>query len=282
LTEFLIDRVIRLYPQYFFYIVLSLSVGTLLGLDNTYFHVQCSAAGYLLNLTPIPLNYWESFGTDAFNHCMLVSQAWTVGLELQVYVLLWLVLVSNQRLAAFVISAGVFIFGFAHGYSNKWAIYIYAPTTLFMFIAGSALMVPKPGGVRMVVATWAASLAALAFVFLYPERGPFLGRELLWGLVLGIPAVALASRMRPSRLDAALGSMSYGVYLNHLLIILALRKLAIFVPYGAAETIASVILACAMARLSYVAIEASITRWRRSRRNQPSAVVTAELISDRI
>jgi hypothetical protein len=50
---------------------------------------------------------------------MLVSQAWTVGLELQVYVLLRLVLVSNQRFAAFVISAGLLIFGFAYGYSNK-------------------------------------------------------------------------------------------------------------------------------------------------------------------
>jgi len=43
--------------------------------------------------------------------------------------------------------------------------------------------------------------------------------EVLGGFLIGFPIVALVTRIKPIRIDEALGNISYGVFLNHFLLI---------------------------------------------------------------
>ncbi|HJS85994.1 MAG TPA: acyltransferase family protein [Acetobacteraceae bacterium] len=242
------------------------TVGTLLGLSDTYFHTECSPGGYALNLSLVPLDYWESFGTATFRRCMLISQSWTIGLEFQIYIVLGILLVTSSRRIAFSLSGTVFLFALFGAFAYKWFIYVYVPPTLFIFLCGSMLATGKRGELAIVAFTWVASVAGLLFAHLYPERMAFLGFEMLLGIAIGIPAVAIASRLKVSAFDGILGSMSYGVYLNHYLLILAVRKLAPAVPGGAIEAALTVPLACFFAWLTYRYVEFPVTLWRRGRR----------------
>lgn len=83
---FYIDRILRLFPQFIFYLIITL-------LFNYFFPVNYDINSYIRDITPlnilqnvlmIPLGYYMF---DGLNNCLIVPQAWTLGLELTFYLI---------------------------------------------------------------------------------------------------------------------------------------------------------------------------------------------------
>jgi peptidoglycan/LPS O-acetylase OafA/YrhL len=83
-------------------------------------------------------------------------------------------------------------------------------------------------------------------------------KETLIGLVFGIAALHLLAPRRRQAVDEHLGELSYGVFLNHFLLIwLGLG------PQGPAGWAGFVALSCALAWLTWIVAERPVMTWRR-------------------
>ena len=277
MPAFFADRMLRLYPQFFMYFISYIVIGRAFNITDAYFHLDCSAFGYAINLAIIPLDYWEFFANETFKRCMVISQSWTVGLELQIYVALAAVLLGGHLRKFFVASFFLFIIGLFNYFSCKWFIYVSVPPTFFIFICGSLILSAKKPDFLIVVTCWVFCVFGLIVIYFFPMHTVFLAAEILLGIVLGLPALLYVSKLRPSALDGTLGSMSYGVYLNHMIVILAVRKFSTFAQGGFLEASIAILIACLAAWLSYRFVEFPVTIWRRRRRSSAIEVTLAPI-----
>lgn len=260
---FYVDRALRLYPQFLFYFVLSCTVIHFL-LPGTPQAAELTLTTIASSVLMLPLGFYM-FGVAGTE---IVPPAWSLGLEMCFYLVIPFLLIFKLRGAAFVLSVGVFILA-CLGYLNT-DIYGYRllPGVLFIFLCGSYLYRPQAKG--LAIATGTAVLAGLLFVAIMAgliERRPF-NAEVSLGIALGIPVVYLLTRSKYHRVDEFLGNISYGVFLNHFVVMYFLRG---FWPvaYDAHIVVAVLVLAFALSGVSYYCVERPALKLRhRLRRGQ--------------
>lgn len=212
---FYLDRAMRLYPQFLFYSLATLLAASAFGLTHRWLAGPPSLTSDLLQLTILPLNFgW------AFHKAMLIPQAWSLGLEGFFYLLFPFVLIGNRRLPFALASLVVFAAAYFGRLDQEMFSYRMLPGVLFIFLLGSFIRRREPGlGSAPLAVALALALAALA-------ASPWVwGRhvcvqDVLAGLVIGLPVVWLLARFKISgRLDGLAGDLSYGVFLNHNLLL---------------------------------------------------------------
>lgn len=135
---FYLERILRIYPLYLFLALLTLIFVFLSGYGNPVF----SFGKVANNLLIIPLNYYMVFDNSIMQSpkWWLIPPAWTLGLELQAYLALSLIIKFKFfKIIASVISLSVFFIATA-GFINSdiWG-YRLLPGTLFIFMIGSSL-----------------------------------------------------------------------------------------------------------------------------------------------
>jgi peptidoglycan/LPS O-acetylase OafA/YrhL len=99
-------------------------------------------------------------------------------------------------------------------------------------------------------------LAALIFSAIMAgmiERHPF-NAEVTLGVTLGIPAVYLLTRFKYHRIDELLGNISYGVFLNHYVVMYFLHALWP-ADYDASRVATVLALAFVLSAMSYYCVE---------------------------
>lgn len=217
---FYVDRALRLYPQFLFYLCLSCTVIYFL-LPGTPQAAELTLRHIVANLAIVPLDFYM-FGLAGTE---LMPPAWSLELELCFYLAIPFLLIFKLRGVAFVLSVAVFMVA-CLGYINT-DVYGYRllPGVLFMFLCGSYLFDEQAKG-RLIVAVTLVG-AALLFVAImagWIERRPF-NAEVTLGVALGIPAVFLLTKLRQHPLDEFFGNISYGVFLNHFVAMYLLRAL---------------------------------------------------------
>lgn len=169
-----------------------------------------------------------------------VPQAWTISLELMFYALAPLLV----RRPVWVIAAGVVaslllrvaLMRGLHLYNDPWT-YRFFPTELALFLTGAlacrGYLALRARGWLPAPLCWLATAAVLVGVFTFDRLGAFVwqGRYALPGLLLIVapllPFVFHATRH--SRVDRAIGELSYPVYLVHYLLVFAVA--AVDVPW---------------------------------------------------
>ncbi|MDP3654707.1 MAG: hypothetical protein Q8R67_23860, partial [Rhodoferax sp.] len=139
------------------------------------------------------------------------------------------------------------------------------PGVLFMFLCGSYLYKPQAKGLAIAAGT--AVVAALMFAAIEAgliERRPF-NAEVTAGIALGIPAVYVLTKLKFHRVDEFLGDISYGVFLNHFVVMYFLRA---FWPvaYDAHIVAAVLILSFGLSCVSYYSIERPALKLRHALR----------------
>lgn len=219
------DRLLRLYPAYLSIACVTYAWFVSTGVRTEYLTTSPRFGNIVENVTVVPLNFYMFNHADQFT---LIPPAWSLGAEVQFYLIIPLLLFVRAWMRPWALCASIAIFlSAAFGLVNSdWYGYRLLPGVLFMFLLGSWLydmhQVREPSmraPIVLVVIAVVASVGAvlhLAGKLLVPYN-----LEILSGLVLGVVALNMLGHRSRNKIDDAIGNLSYGVFLNHFLIMWA-------------------------------------------------------------
>nr|MBD8133912.1 acyltransferase [Pantoea agglomerans] len=92
ILRFYADRALRIYPQYLFYVFISLLCGAFI-LNEHY-----GLTRILVNALNLPLNFFVNINTNF----LMILPSWSLALELQFYILIpWLIFYKKMKLATY-------------------------------------------------------------------------------------------------------------------------------------------------------------------------------------
>jgi peptidoglycan/LPS O-acetylase OafA/YrhL len=265
IPHFYLDRALRLFPQYLVVAGLTLAWFVATGKHTAFLQHDLHRWDLFANLTVVPLNYFMFIGTDQFT---LIPPAWSLGAEIQFYLLIPLLLLFRLRTLAFLVGLAVFgaaAWGRLHTDTFGYRL---LPGVLVFFLMGAALYDARnTSRTRGMVIVAAGVLAAITFGFVLSHFGRLMSPynpETLIGIVIGLPLVYWLGKLPQQSLDNRLGDLSYGVFLNHFLIQWA------FVgrPDGALEFAGYLAASLALSMLTQRLVERPVLRWRRNLRAQ--------------
>jgi len=221
LGRFYWDRLRRITPLYFYAALLVL----LFLLATGYGDPRYTPLVLLNNLLIIPLNYYmyvdsTIMSAPAWN---LIPQAWSLGAELQAYLVLPLALLYPRiRLVLFGLSFAVYIAANLTYIDADYYGYRLLPGVLFIFLIGSYMKESQAGSQKVTLPLML--FVALGMVYLLFEWASLFPqaymKETLIGMLIGIPLIT-AAYLSPIKLpfNRFMGSLSYGVFLTHFLVI---------------------------------------------------------------
>jgi peptidoglycan/LPS O-acetylase OafA/YrhL len=260
IPTFYLDRAARLFPQYLFYVFVTLLLASTIGIHDDF--VADRGPIYILaNIAILPLGFYMF----ALNHAVYVPPAWSLGLELTFYLLFpffWL-LPKKAKYVALATSILVFTMAYFGVINSNWFGYRFIPGTFFIFIAGASLAVPAALPARYALMAAAGMTVAFIGLLLFPTiRALPYNFEVTLGAAIGITAIAWLKRYPRIGWDEYLGNLSYGVFLSHYLFIFIADRFGIdrwlIVPIGA----------LASAVLTYELVEKPVLKVRRSLRKK--------------
>lgn len=260
LPRFYADRALRLLPAYYAVILAALAWYLWHGPDALFLVRPPLWRDLFNHLLIVPHNYYMWNDAD---HFVLIPPAWSLGCEIQFYLLFPLILLSGARLPVLALSLGVYLAAFVGRLPTEWFGYRLLPGVLFIFLLGSWLADLHRQG------RWnAARLLALAIPILaglLAAVGAGAGKtsipynpETLLGLALALPLLHLLAPRSGKAWDEQAGDLSYGLFLCHFLV---------FWLWPGADTgplalALRVLAALALAWLIHRLIEAPILAWR--------------------
>jgi peptidoglycan/LPS O-acetylase OafA/YrhL len=273
IAAFYVDRAARLFPQYLFYVILTLVLSPVFGLPHAYLSNR-GLSDIILNVLMLPVGYYM-FGVV---HQIYVPPAWTLGLEATFYLVFPFFWLLPKRWKYIPIGGSILVFTAAFfGFINTdWYGYRLLLGTFFIFAAGAALADPKAISRNFPKVVMTLSGVAALVTFYSPRLFAFrYNMEVTTGAVIGVGAVTLLRNFRFSAVDEFLGNLSYGVFLNHFLLIFIADRFRInyclFVPVGSV----------ALSVISYKLVERPALNWRRRLRHvqeNPAAELAIEAV----
>ena len=267
IPTFYMDRAARLFPQFLFYMGLAAVLIYSADIKSQYL-TQLDATGWVLNFLMLPEAFYMYWADGA----LVLPQSWSLGLELTFYLVIpWLLVYCSRKqvhlLAA--LSFGVFLAAFLGVINTNHFGYRLLPGTLFIFLVGSSFVRDDAGSrrFRAVVCLCAGAMLLAMFVDarLFALR---YNREVLPGLLLGILALGLLRRARTSSLDRFCGDLSYGVFLNHFIVIWTMQRFFGVEAFSAGNALCLVLASCVLAWCSFHLVEQPALRWRHALRNR--------------
>lgn len=253
---FYMDRLLRLYPQFLLYFSASCLVIYFL-LPGTPQAAALTAKNIVTSLPIVPLGFYM-YGITVPE---ILPPAWSLGLEMCFYLLIPFLIIYRLRGLAFVASVAIFAAACLGKINADVYGYRLLPGVLFIFLCGSSMFKAQAKG-RAIAAgtTAAAALLFLAIMAGVIPRLPF-NAEVAAGIALGVPAVYLLSKLRYHRIDEFFGNISYGVFLNHFVVMYVLRA---FWPveYSTLIITAVLVLSFLFSGVTYYCIERPALRLR--------------------
>ena len=264
---FYLDRALRLFPQY-----IAIALVTLVWLftsDATTLFLQHrpDALDIINNIVVIPLNYFYYNGADRFT---LIPPAWSLGAEIQFYLLLPLIL--RARALVSVISITVYVCAASGVINSELFGFRLLPGVLWFFLLGSWLYDAhhqtdaRRAGHRVALVMAAVVLAGCLLAAFGKLALPY-NRETLIGLLVALPALHLLSRMPRRAWDERLGDLSYGLFLNHFLMFWVVFQSSV---QGFGTSLAYIACASLGAWLTQRLVERPALAWRQSLRARPA------------
>ncbi|HJU70982.1 MAG TPA: acyltransferase [Paucimonas sp.] len=254
---FYLDRALRIFPQYLAIAAITLTWFLLSGRNTAFLQHAPRWSDLLNNLAVAPLNYYMLNGSDQFT---LVPPAWSLGAEVQFYLLIPLLLLWRLR-------SGVFLLGLTVFAAAAWGVlntdtfgYRLLPGVLVFFLLGSALYDARNRQLRSGLIVLAGVLCAAGGALLlarYGRLGLPYNRETLLGIAIGLPLLHWLGRLPQHALDNRLGDLSYGVFLNHFLL-----QWTLGTPAGWPMLGGYLLASLALSALTQGLVERPVLRWR--------------------
>jgi peptidoglycan/LPS O-acetylase OafA/YrhL len=275
---FYVDRAARLFPQFVAYCIMTLMLMKYIGFSTVYLE-NCSAKKIMMNFAMLPLNF---FNLIVIGDCMLIPQAWSLGLELCFYIFIPIIIVIiNRAIARTIISLlsiGIFMLAYFGIINTEIYGFRLLPGTLFIFLTGAALAAPNLLIRYFVWIVWAWAISLFSLMYIDRMLLSFDGnKEVLAGLIIGIPVVAFLCRFRFSVYDEWLGNLSYGIFLNHFLCIWLLQSTLVVKSNSILYIITLITLSSLLSGITYYFVERPALKWRH-RMRYPSASTVIDVV----
>lgn len=259
------ERALRLLPQYYFFLGLG-ALAWWLGASSPFLTGSGSAFQWLGNLSIVPLNYFMV--APSLEQFMPVPPAWSLGLELQFYLLApWLMPRPRLMLRLGAATLGVSALATAGWLQTDWFGYRLLCGNLYLFLAGAWLYRCRREGASMapLLALWCA-VAAMAIwtAAAHRWRVPFTV-EVQLGVLLGLPLLALLARRSRQHWDDAVGRAAYGVFLGHFPV-MWLGGMVGWLSGDAHPMAVYLVLVLAASVLGHMLVERPLLAWRHTLR----------------
>jgi peptidoglycan/LPS O-acetylase OafA/YrhL len=259
------DRFLRIYPLYM--LALTMSVGLWwLGAKSIFLAANPSFWSWLSNILIVPLNFYMFTGGNDF---MLVPPAWSLGAEIQFYILLPLLL--SNRYVAWVFSLVTFgcYLGAQLGLLNP-DFYGYRLLLGVGFIFMLGVLAHRDDSISRtgIGIVWTGSAIYVAYLAQTGHSAVF-NLDVALGIAVGLPLLLLFIKFprfgRLGVIQRYAGEMSYGVFLFHFPVIWLLQM---FDLYSKSNAWLIILISATIAWSCHIAIERPI--WRRLRPIAPS------------
>jgi peptidoglycan/LPS O-acetylase OafA/YrhL len=268
LGRFYSDRAWRILPQY----TAALLFATLVwlgGAQSSFIAIRPGLSDWLANFLIVPLNIYMYTGQDSFT---LIPPAWSLGAEIQFYLLAPLLLSQKllHQLMVFGASLGVFALAQIQVLDTDYYGYRLMPGVLFIFLMGAMheLAYRHTSLRNLLIFFWSLNFIYLLWLFKVGQYLPY-NKEVALGLMIAMPVLAVLNKRKPEkkislmgrRLDRRLGELSYGIFLYHFPVIWMLK---LQLPVVSANDIVAVIaLSLCCAAIGHWMLERPL--WRRFR-----------------
>lgn len=220
------DRFKRIFPLYLLVLLFSYII-YLLGASSYFISAKPDLLAYLSNITVIPLSYFMYSSIDKFT---LIPPAWSLGVELQFYLLAPFILLKPKRIVFFLLFSFVIyalaVTGMLH---TDYYGYRLIAGVLFVFLLGSLLQKAilddkqsKVSGFNLVpflLLIYTIITIITIYIYITGYKAPY-NHETLFALVLGVPLLYLLSKLKLffipfKKIDRYLGLLSYPLFLLH-------------------------------------------------------------------
>lgn len=261
------DRILRVFPLYLYVGTLTLIFITL----TSYSNPSYSLTAVLGNVFIIPLNYYMYADFTILKATngdwWLIPPAWSLGTELQAYILLAIGIRFKLFNTIFIIfSLLIYILANLSILHPDYFGYRFIIGVYFIFATGAAIQRAKTSLYHrnLLFFIYGVMLIVAALFSINNSFSPTYTRETLIGFLVGVPLVyALSMAKQKLPYNALLGSLSYGVFLSHFLSMWVLQYLAA-APLKSYTYAAMVIaLSSLIAYVGVKLIEKHTNKWRK-------------------
>ncbi len=228
------DRIKRIFPLYLYIISLTIVFLLLTNYGNPHF----TPLKLIYNITIIPLNYYMYIDSTILTNpsWCLIPPAWSLGTELQAYILLPFAIIS-LKFRYFFIFLSIIIYTLANLtlLHPDYFGYRFIVGVFFIFLIGVSIRESK---YKLLTIIWIFVLILiLILIYLDLEKIAY-ARETSLGILVGIPLIHILSKIKRKFLfNSLLGSISYAIFLSHFLSIWIIEAF-----WGKKETILILIL----------------------------------------
>jgi peptidoglycan/LPS O-acetylase OafA/YrhL len=221
---FYADRFIRIYPQYFFFIMLSFVLDSIFYFSPRYLSGHPTIGKFLLNAVIVPMNYvWV---IPSLSRYQLLLPAWSLGLEEQFYwIFPFIVLLPFVERVSNVLSLAIFAVAIFGILNPELFAYRFLPGVIFIFLLGKNLAdyntTRSEESYWTMATVYTVVLVLTVGLWMFRPGILFMGynKEVLLAILTGFPVICFLSRLPRRPWDEFLGHCSYGVFLGHITII---------------------------------------------------------------
>jgi peptidoglycan/LPS O-acetylase OafA/YrhL len=268
--SYYLDRTARLLPQFLFYMSIASACIFFFEIDSVFVN-KLTVGKWLLNFLIIPQGFFMWWADGA----QVMPQTWSLGLEAMFYLVIpWIIILFTKRqiyaLAFF--SFLVFLTAYFGKINTDNFGYRLLPGTLFMFLVGWSFFQKSSSSkkFRLVIFT----LSLVLFINLFVQNSLYqlpYNKEVLLGLLIGMACVAALKERAFSQLDEFFGDLSYGVFLNHFIVVWLMQKFLSIKIFAIQHVLLLLTASTLIALVSFFCIERPALRWRQSIREKMSS-----------